>query len=196
MAPAPHGGIRAKSALGLARLLVVFAFLVVLAMYARPEKIDFWVGLPFVIAGGAVRAWSAGYLLKTNELAITGPYAYTRNPLYLGRLLLLTGFALMARLPYRLNLVALLVGYAIFFVYYLPRKERVECDRLRERHGAPYEHYEAAVPALFPRLRPYRAEASAGRGGWHLSRFARNREYLMIVMEAVLVGWLAYLAFP
>ena len=195
LAPAPHGGIRAKSVLGLIRLLVVFAFLAALARYALPEQIDFWLGLPLVIAGGAVRAWSAGYLLKTNELAITGPYAYTRNPLYLGRLLLLTGFTLMARLPYHLNLGILLVGYVVFFAYYLPRKERVECNRLRERHGEPYERYEAAVPALFPRLRPYRADASTERGGWQWSRFAHNREYLMIMMEAGLIGWFAYLAF-
>jgi protein-S-isoprenylcysteine O-methyltransferase Ste14 len=195
IAPSPHGGIRAKSVLGLVRLVVVFAFLAALAWNAEPEQIDFWLGLPLVIAGGAARAWSAGYLLKTNELAITGPYAYTRNPLYLGRLLLLTGFTLMARLPYYLNLGILLVGYVVFFGYYLPRKERVECDRLRERHGAPYERYEAAVPALFPRLRPYRAEDSAARGGWQWSRFAHNREYLMILMEAGLIGWFAYLAF-
>ena len=51
-----------------------------------------------MLAGGAVRVWAAGYLFKTHELAMWGPYAYVRHPLYLGRLLLLCGFTLMARL--------------------------------------------------------------------------------------------------
>jgi protein-S-isoprenylcysteine O-methyltransferase Ste14 len=177
--------VRAKSVTGLARLSLVLVFLTALVVYARPGPLDFWLGLPFVIAGGWVRAWSAGYLLKTSELATTGPYAHSRNPLYLGRLLLLTGLTLMARLPYRANLAVLLVGYGVFFTYYLPRKERVEGGRLRARHGDAYRHYEAAVPALLPRLRPYASPGAAG--GWRWSRFARNREYLMVVLEAALV---------
>ena len=186
----PSHGLLAKSFLGLSRLAAVFALLLVLAWKAEPTLLDIWIGLPFVMAGGLLRTWSAGYLLKTRELAITGPYAHTRNPLYLGRLLLLTGFGIMARLPYMANLVVLAAGLLIFFLYYMPRKERVECERLRQAHGEPYNLYEAAVPALFPRLSPYRGPGG-GAGGWHWSRFSRNREYLMLLMEAVLVALFA-----
>jgi protein-S-isoprenylcysteine O-methyltransferase Ste14 len=183
----PSQGFFAKSGLEMIRVLTVLGLLVVLGIYAQPRLVDIWIGLPFVVAGGWLRAWSAGYLLKTLELSITGPYAFTRNPLYLGRLLLLTGFGLMARLPGYGNLIILAVGYAIFFIYYLPRKERVECARLLETHGEPYRLYEAAVPALFPRLTPYRG-AGGGAAGWHWRRFSRNREYLMLLMEAGLAG--------
>jgi protein-S-isoprenylcysteine O-methyltransferase Ste14 len=183
-----RGGILAKSGLGLARILAVLALLAALALFARPAWADIFLGLPLVIAGALVRSWAAGYLLKTRELAVTGPYAFTRNPLYLGRLLLFTGFGIMARLPGFLNLVILAVGYAIFFGYYLPRKERVECGRLRETHGEPYDRYFAAVPALWPRLTPYRPAAAPAGDGWHWSRFSRNREYLMLLLEAGLVG--------
>jgi protein-S-isoprenylcysteine O-methyltransferase Ste14 len=183
----PSQGFFAKSGLEMLRVLAVLGLLAVLGIYAQPRMVDIWMGLPFVVAGAWLRAWSAGYLLKTLELSITGPYAFTRNPLYLGRFLLLTGFGLMAQLPYYSNLAILAIGYGIFFLYYLPRKERVECARLRETHGEPYSLYEAAVPALFPRLTPYRG-AGGGAPGWHWSRFSRNKEYLMLIMEAGLVS--------
>jgi protein-S-isoprenylcysteine O-methyltransferase Ste14 len=184
-------GLAAKSAAGRARLAAVFLFLAALAILAQPTAADIWVGLPFVIAGGSIRAWSAGYLLKTAELATAGPYAFSRNPLYLGRLLLLTGFGIMARLPGQAHLVLLALGYAVFFLYYLPRKEKVEGDRLRERHGEAYRRYEKEVPALFPRRTPY-AGGGGSRQGWRRERFLRNREYLMVVLEAGLVVLFAF----
>jgi protein-S-isoprenylcysteine O-methyltransferase Ste14 len=190
----PSHGFFAKSGLIMARILAVFALLAILATWARPTPLDIWVGLPLVVAGGLLRAWSVGYLLKTRQLAITGPYAFTRNPLYLGRLLLFTGFAIMATLPSRANLGILAGGLAIFFIYYMPRKERIECARLRQTHGEEYARYQAAVSALFPRLTPYRGTGDAG-SGWQWSRFHRNREYMMLILEAGLVGLFAARAF-
>lgn len=181
----------AKGPAGQARLIGVFLFLAILAALARPTPFDVWLGLPFVIAGGALRAWAAGYLLKTRALAVDGPYAFSRNPLYLGRLLLLTGFGLMARLPGNANLYLLAFGYLVFFAYYFPRKLRVEGGRLRLTHGAAYDRWEAGVPALLPRLTPYRDAGVPPTGGWHLARFMRNREYMMLAMEAGLVALFA-----
>ncbi len=181
-------GLAAKSPAGLARLGGVFLFLATLAWLARPLPVDVLLGLPFVAAGGLVRAWSAGHLLKTRELATAGPYAFSRNPLYLGRLLLLTGFGLMARLPWGAHLMLLAAGHALFFLYYLPRKERVEGDRLAAAHGVAYARYRREVPALFPRLTPY---PGRGEGRWRLGRFLRNREYLMLLLEAGMVGLFA-----
>jgi len=177
----------AKGPAGQARLVGVFLFLAVLAALARPTPFDVWLGLPFVVAGGSLRAWAAGYLLKTRALAVDGPYAFTRNPLYLGRLLLLTGFGLMAHLPGHTNLYLLAFGYLVFFAYYLPRKLRVEGGRLRLTHGSAYDRWEAGVPALLPRVTPYRDPIVPPTGGWHLARFMRNREYMMLAMEAGLV---------
>jgi len=187
-------GFFAKTGLSMVRILSVFALLAILAVWARPAPLDIWLGLPLVAAGGLLRAWSAGYLLKTRQLAVTGPYAFTRNPLYLGRLLIFTGFAIMASLPGRANLYILAGGLAVFFFYYMPRKERIECERLRQTHGEAYRRYEQAVPALFPRLTPYRVAGPAG-GGWRWSRFNRNREYMMLLLEAGLVALFAVRAF-
>jgi steroid 5-alpha reductase family enzyme len=111
------------------------------------------------------------------ELVTSGPYRYTRNPLYLGRLLIFTGLCLMANPPLAVTLLLLGAGYSIFFGYYLPRKERVEGDRLRQRHGEAFDRYRRAVPALFPSARPY---AGYSQAGWSTERMLANREHWMV----------------
>ncbi len=135
-------------------------------------------GAVFVALGEAVRFWSAGHLRKTVELVTGGPYRYTRNPLYLGRLLIFTGFAIMVRLPYGGSWIALGIGWTIFFGYYLPRKERVEPARLSATHGEAFDRYFRAVPALFPAWKPY-PDAIDRR--WDFRRMRRNREHWMVV---------------
>ncbi|MCZ7650163.1 MAG: isoprenylcysteine carboxylmethyltransferase family protein [Thermoanaerobaculia bacterium] len=152
--------------------------LVALVWFGRPEPWTFGIGLVLVILGETVRFWAAGHLLKTQELVTSGPYRHTRNPLYLGRLLILSGLCLMANLPRGGSWIALALGWAFFFGYYLPRKERVEPARLREVHGEAYERYRRAVPALFPQLRPY---PEGGTNLWSAARMRRNREHLMVL---------------
>ena len=160
------------------RLTALFAFVVVLVLLARPRPVEVAIGFVFAALGEGVRFWAAGHLLKTKELITSGPYRYTRNPLYLGRFLILTGLCVMSRLPYYANWILLAVGYAVFFLYYMPRKERVEPARLRAVHGEAYDRYFNAVPALFPTFRPY---ASASNLGWSSDRMIRNREWWMVV---------------
>lgn len=164
--------------LGVLRLVAVFALVAVLVYRARPTPLGVTVGFVFAATGEALRFWAAGHLLKTKELVTSGPYRYTRNPLYLGRLLIFTGVCIMTRLPYFANWVVLLLGYAVFFGYYLPRKERVEPARLRETHGEAFDRYFRAVPALFPSLTPY---AEGTTIAWSSDRMLRNREPWWIV---------------
>ena len=178
----------------LAELRLWFVRLVVvgLALLSRPTPLSVAIGFPFVALGEGIRFWAAGHLYKTVELITSGPYRYTRNPLYLGRLLILTGVCIMATLPFHLNWVALGLGYVLFFGYYMRRKERVEPARLRETHGEPYERYFKAVPALFPSFRPYHEGAS---DGWSSDRMLRNKEHLMVIGVTVLtllLLWRAY----
>lgn len=160
------------------RLAATYAFVALLLWFAKPNPLGVTVGFLIAAAGEAVRFWAAGHLLKTRELITSGPYRYTRNPLYLGRFLILTGLCVMAEMPYHLNWAALLIGYVVFFGYYMPRKERVEPARLLEAHGEPYARYRDAVPALFPTLRPYAAGSTAG---WSSDRMLRNREHWMVI---------------
>jgi protein-S-isoprenylcysteine O-methyltransferase Ste14 len=163
--------------LGALRLAATFAFVIVLAALAKPRPLEVAIGFVIAALGEVIRFWAAGHLLKTKELITSGPYRYTRNPLYLGRLLILTGLCVMCRLPYYANWAFLAVGYAVFFLYYLPRKERVEPARLRAVHGETYDRYFRAVPALVPTLKPY---ASGSNLGWSSDRMFRNREVWMV----------------
>jgi protein-S-isoprenylcysteine O-methyltransferase Ste14 len=165
-------------ALGAVRLTATFAFVLALVLLARPRPVEVAIGFSIAAVGEAIRIWAAGHLLKTKELITSGPYRYTRNPLYFGRLLILIGLCVMCRLPYQANWIMLAVGFAVFFFYYLPRKERVEPARLRATHGEAYDRYFKAVPALFPTLRPY---PNASNLGWSSDRMLRNREVWMVV---------------
>jgi len=208
---------RRSSLLGRIRLGIIYLFLLAVAIFAQPTLGLVAIGLPFVIAGEAVRAWAAGHLLKSKELAVSGPYRYTRNPLYLGRFLILTGLCLMARLPENslrinlggilhsigvhpmivniyfpgwTNLILLGLGWAVFFLYYLPRKIRVEGARLRRLHGEACEGWFLSVPLLFPRVTPYGQNVRA----WDSSRFLRNREHWMIVGVTIVTALFLYRA--
>ncbi|HXV74688.1 MAG TPA: methyltransferase, partial [Candidatus Polarisedimenticolaceae bacterium] len=146
----------------LARVRVgsVFGLLALLVVCARPTPLSVTLGFAVCMTGEFIRIWAAGHLHKTVELVTSGPYRFTRNPLYLGRLLIFSGICVMSELPNRLHLVLLALGWVVFFAYYLPRKERVERGRLRQLHGARFERYEQAVPALFPSPRPHLDRAS------------------------------------
>ena len=159
------------------RLTATFGFIVAMVVLAKPRPWEVAIGFVIAALGEAIRFWAAGHLLKTKELITSGPYRYTRNPLYLGRFLILTGLCVMSRLPYYANWVLLAVGYAVFFLYYLPRKERVEPARLRAVHGEEYDRYFKAVPALLPTFPPY---ANGSNLGWSSDRMIRNREVWMV----------------
>jgi protein-S-isoprenylcysteine O-methyltransferase Ste14 len=174
--PSPAGGRERHRGLGIARLAAVYLAVAVLAWLSRPTPGLVALGGLFVLAGEVTRAWAAGHLLKSRELVTSGPYRYTQNPLYLGRLLILTGFCVMARLPWFANLLVLALGWTVFFFYYLPRKIRVEGGRLKRLHGQAWEEYFSSVPLLFPRLTPH----GENQRRWDPARFLRNREHWMI----------------
>jgi len=174
------------------RLIAVYLLVVALVVLSRPTPLSVNLGLAFVVIGESIRIWAAGHLQKTVELVTSGPYRYTRNPLYLGRLLIFVDLCIMARMPYLPNLAVLVLGCIIFFAYYLPRKERVEPARLRETHGQAYERYFEAVPALFPTTAPFPETATTG---WSSERLLRNREHWMVAGLLgiwLLLLWIAY----
>jgi protein-S-isoprenylcysteine O-methyltransferase Ste14 len=173
-------------------LLALYVLVAVLLYFARPTRIGVLAGLVLVILGECIRLWSAGHLWKTRELVTSGPYRYTRNPLYLGRLLIFSGLCVMTHLPHGIHWAVLASGWLIFFGYYLPRKERVEPARLREFHGESYERYRRAVPALFPAIRPY---ADSVLRPWSAKRMLRNREHWMVaglLAVSLFLIWKAY----
>ena len=162
----------------------------------EPSLAGFALGVPPIVAGAALRSFAAGHLVKNDALAKTGPYAHLRHPLYLGTLLVATGFALLA--GGLLSLAVLAAVWPWFAFQYFPRKDRVECARLTALHGEAFARYRAAVPALWPRLRPWRdrldpapENRNAACTRWQLARYSDNNELgtLIAIGAALLLFW-------
>ncbi len=178
--------LRTRPVEGLKIILVAVFGLAVLWL-ARPTRGSFLTGLPLVIAGVWVRAWAAGHLRRNRELATSGPYAYVRDPLYLGRLFLLIGFTIMANTTATYVLGA--VGLGVFFLNYMPRKLRKETARLEGFFGATYVNYRRRVRSLIPRLTPYPGH---DRRRWSPAVYWReNHEQWLLLAAAALTFILA-----
>jgi len=163
---------------------------VALLAWSRPQAASVAAGAPLVLAGLALRAWAVGHLVKTERFTVTGPYAYVRHPLYLGTLAIGVGAALMLGGWPACAGIAAVAGW--FGWSYLPRKERAESERLLARHGEAYARYRREVPALVPRLVPWRpgeaAPVEAGDGSWRLERFDANNELGTLIAVGVAVS--------
>lgn len=151
------------------KLAVYLAALVVVAA-ADPRPLTFWIGCGLVAVALMLRIWAFGHLEKNVVMVTTGPYAYTRNPAYLGSFLALLGVALAAgnaESGRGLFVWGLSLALAIaFFSFYLPRKMKREYPRLRELFGAQLERHAENVPDFWPRLTPWRSGDSR-RFSWH-----------------------------
>ncbi len=154
-----------------------FALVAAFAWLSRPTFASLALGLPLGALGLVLRGWAAGHLAKNERLAVSGPYRYTRNPLYLGTLVVAAGLAIASRRW----LLAMIFG-AVFQLMYLPVIE-LEEQHLRKLFPR-YEPYAKDVPLLLPRLAGPSAQE---RFAWRLYR--RNQEY------QALLGFIAGAAF-
>lgn len=127
------------------RVPLGFAMAAIFMLFSAPTALTMWLSLVLVLPGLALRAYAAGYVRKNAELTRTGPYAYTRNPLYLGSALLAFGFALAAA---KLWLALLLLG--VFAAIYVPTI-RSEETFLRASFPA-FQAYARSVPRFWPRF--------------------------------------------
>ncbi|MBS1851759.1 MAG: isoprenylcysteine carboxylmethyltransferase family protein [Acidobacteria bacterium] len=148
------------------RVPLGFALAVLYVWLARPTALSLLMGEFLVLPGLLIRALASGHVKKNEELTTTGPYAYTRNPLYLGSLVLAVGFAVAAR---SLWIAAVMVVF--FLVVYVP-VIRSEEAFLRGKFPQ-FEAYCQAVPRLLPRLTAY----DKSGGGFALELYRKHREY-------------------
>jgi protein-S-isoprenylcysteine O-methyltransferase Ste14 len=154
------------------RVPLGFVFAGVFLWLAQPTWKTMLLSLLLVVPGVWLRAYAAGYVRKNAELTRTGPYAYTRNPLYLGSTMIAFGFAVAA--ASWIILVALAV---LFAVIYLPTIRSEELY-LRE-HFAGFNEYAAKVPRLLPRLTAaeFPANENASGGRFSAGQWRHHREY-------------------
>jgi len=151
------------------RLRVVFGYAVavVVLILAHPTPRSLLVALPFALLGEALRLWASGHIEKTQRLATGGPYAHTRNPLYVGSALI--GLAVAAAC------VSAAVGLcvALYLAAFYPTVMREEADFLRRKFGEEYEAWAREVPMFLPRPAPGGPQGT--RFDW--ARVRANREW-------------------
>jgi protein-S-isoprenylcysteine O-methyltransferase Ste14 len=171
------------------RVRLGYLLAVAVLLLARPTPRSILLGAAVGVIGLAIRAYSAGYLHKQEVLTTTGPYAYTRNPLYFGSSILAVGAAVAMRswLAASVTLFYFAVVYA-----FVMRREEIE---LRGKHGEAFDAYAAAVPLFLPWLaRKSPPREACGAFSW--AQYRRNHEYeapigflLFLVLLAVIWRW-------
>jgi protein-S-isoprenylcysteine O-methyltransferase Ste14 len=174
--PKRYAEIAARS-----RVPAGFAVAAVFLALARPTWWSLAAGGTIALGGLALRAWAAGHLAKYERLSTSGPFAYLRNPLYAGTLIVGAGFAVAGA---HLGIGLLLVAF--FLLLYLPVIEEEE-SYLRQRF-LEYADYERRVPRLWPRLARYGSASSRFQPALYL----RNQEYqalagFLVVMTLLVI---------
>ena len=169
------------------RVRLGYPLAVAVLWFARPTPRSILYGALAGLAGLLLRASAAGYLHKQQVLTTAGPYAYTRNPLYLGSALLALGAGIATHSLF--SAVILAAYFALFYSVVMRREE----NELRRHHGAAFEQYATAVPLFFPRLTPARL-TDGGSGSFSFAQYKKNHEWqagvgFLLLLAVLLALW-------
>ncbi len=162
------------------RVPLSFAFAVLYCWLSRPTAKSIVLGALVGIPGLLIRALASGHVQKNEQLTTSGPYAYTRNPLYLGSMVLAGGFAIAAR-----SWVIVAAMSIIFIAIYLP--VILSEEAFLRRNFAGFDAYASRVPRLLPRISAVGNQEV--RFSWDL--YCKHREYNAILGAVVMFAALA-----
>jgi protein-S-isoprenylcysteine O-methyltransferase Ste14 len=168
------------------RVPLGFVMAVLYLWLARPTWLWLVLGAMIALGGVGLRAAASGHIRKDSELTTSGPYAYTRNPLYLGSIIIATGFAVAARSAW--IVLAMAVLFAAIYWPVILSEERYLRSSFPE-----FEAYAQRVPRLLPRLRA----AEGGQGSFSRGLYLRHREYnALLGTVAMIAALVAKLLWP
>jgi protein-S-isoprenylcysteine O-methyltransferase Ste14 len=171
------------------RVRLGYPLAIAVLFFARPTPRSILAGALIGAMGLWLRAYAAGYLHKQEVLTVTGPYAYTRNPLYLGSAILTLSAAIAA--SSWISAAILLVYFALVYSVVMRREEK----ELRLHHGTAFEEYARAVPLFIPRLTAVNMPL-ASAGSFTLAQYKKNHEwqaavgYLFLLAVLLLIWYL------
>lgn len=117
------------------RVFLGFVFAALALYLATPTPTTLLVGASVSVVGELLRLWAAGHLEKSREVTRSGPYQFTRHPLYLGSSLIGIGFAIAA------NHITVAIIVAAYLLLTLTAAMRSEEAHLREKFGDAYDAY-------------------------------------------------------
>ena len=160
------------------RVPLGFVFAALFLWLARPTPLFLALSVILVAPGLLLRGVASGTVKKNAELTVSGPYAYTRNPLYLGSMLIAAGFAVAARSVWMA--AALVIGFAAIYWPVIRSEEQY----LRSAFPG-FDAYAASVPRLLPRFTPARTDG-ADAGGFSGALYRKHREYNALLGAASL----------
>ena len=178
-------GRERKSRLQRARVPLGFVAAGLYLWLARPNPTTLGVGAAVALAGVLARAWAAGHFVKNGRLATTGPYAHTRNPLYVGSFLIASGFAIMAT-PW-----LLLAVVARWALGYGPGMRR-EAEHVRALHTAAYDAWARGVPMFVPRLTPWHGPDASDAPRFDPRLYLYHKEWQAGLGYVLAVVWMTY----
>jgi protein-S-isoprenylcysteine O-methyltransferase Ste14 len=169
------------------RVRLGYPLAIAVLWFARPVPQTILAGALIGVVGLWLRAYAAGYLHKQEVLTVTGPYAYTRNPLYLGSALLALGIGIATRSW--ISAAILCAYFALFYSVVMRREEK----ELLSRHGASFQDYARAVPLFLPRVTPARVTGDSA-GSFSLAQYQKNHEWqatvgFLLLLVVLVVIW-------
>jgi len=169
------------------RVRLGYPLAVVVLWFARPTPGSIAAGALVGLIGLWLRAYAAGYLQKHEILTVTGPYARTRNPLYLGSAILAVGVAVTTH-----SWVSSVI-LCVYFIIFYPLVMRREEAELRAHYGARFDEYARVVPLFIPRMTAAKLSGSSV-GAFSLAQYKRNREYqapvgFFLLLALLLLMW-------
>lgn len=169
-------------------------FLLLGLIFGQPTITSIAAGLLVALIGESIRFWGVGHATSetrvtgsvgASRLVTSGPFAYVRNPLYLGNILLYTGFGIMANL---LWLIAITFCWFLFQYAMIVSREE---EFLAGKFGKEYEAYRRAVHRFLPRLTPYKREGSLD---WKIAIRSERRTFqafgIALMLMIVRCVWL------
>jgi steroid 5-alpha reductase family enzyme len=169
------------------RVRMGYPLAIAVLYFSRPTPRSILLGALACVVGLSVRAYAAGYLHKQEVLTVTGPYAHTRNPLYLGSAILALGAGTATRSWF--SALILIVYFSVFYSIVMRR----EADELHLRHGAAFEEYARAVPLFIPRLTAAKLPG-ASAGSFSFVQYKKNHEWeaavgFLFLLLVLIVIW-------
>jgi protein-S-isoprenylcysteine O-methyltransferase Ste14 len=165
------------------RVRLGYPLAIAVLWFARPNPLSILVGAGVGLVGLSLRGYSAGFLHKHEILTVTGPYARTRNPLYLGSAILALGAAVAA---YSWTSAIILCSYFALFYSIVMRREESE---LQSRYGVIFGEYARAVPLFLPRVTAAKL-SDDGKAAFSFEQYKKNREYQAAIGFILMIGLL------
>jgi len=160
------------------RFAILYPFGIFIALFSHLTTRSLHAGIGFLVAGLLLRLWANGYAIKLDRLTTSGPYAFLRHPLYLGTFLVAAGLAIMLMPAY------LVIPFMLVIIAVYCRTIKKEEEMLEARYKQAFLEYKRNVPALFPRLSPYRG---GEKWPFNFKRLIGNKEYKLFFWVIIIV---------